>query len=134
VGVGASLGALAVTHAALSHPGVFGGLFLQSGSFFTPRFDGHERGFAHFDRVAGFVRDAPAGSARWAGITVSMTCGTGEENLDNNRDFARRLRAIGVAADFAPNPDGHNYTGWRDCLDPGLGRLLRQVWASNATT
>jgi enterochelin esterase-like enzyme len=129
VGMGASLGALAMTHAALAYPGRIGGLFLQSGSFFIPRFDGHEHGFAHFDRVVRFVRDATADPRRWNGAEVSMTCGSGEENLENNRRFARRLRDAGLDVSFTCNPDGHNYPAWRDCLHPGLATLLDQVWA-----
>ena len=37
IGVGVSLGALAMLHAHHTHPGTFDALFLQSGSFFTPR-------------------------------------------------------------------------------------------------
>ena len=36
---GASLGGLAALHAEWIRPGTFGGLFLQSGSFFTERTD-----------------------------------------------------------------------------------------------
>src|SRR5690606_7822128 len=36
VGLGASLGALAVLHAEWRHPGTFGAMLLQSGAFFTP--------------------------------------------------------------------------------------------------
>jgi len=39
VGMGASLGALAMLHVHRSRPGVFAGLFLQSGSFFRQRYD-----------------------------------------------------------------------------------------------
>ena len=46
VGIGASLGGLAMLHAQRRHPGAFGGLFLQSGSFFMPRFDHMEKDFA----------------------------------------------------------------------------------------
>jgi enterochelin esterase-like enzyme len=46
VGMGASLGALAMLHAHRRFPDAFAGLFLQSGSFFLPRFDAHEAGFA----------------------------------------------------------------------------------------
>src|SRR3954447_4844117 len=45
VGVGASLGALAMLHAQRRYPGCFAGLFLQSGSFFQPRHDRQESGF-----------------------------------------------------------------------------------------
>src|SRR3954453_1075907 len=45
VGMGASLGALAMLHAQRRCADAFGGLFLQSGSFFVPRFDRHESPF-----------------------------------------------------------------------------------------
>ncbi|HQR79485.1 MAG TPA: esterase [Actinomycetota bacterium] len=130
VGLGASLGALALTHAALSHPGAFAGLCLQSGSFFVPQYDSHEQGFAYFDRVVRFV--AQAGSARRypAALHVSMTCGSGEENLANNRRFSHILSGLGVPVDWSENRDGHNYVAWRDCLHPGLAGLLGAVWAS----
>ena len=63
-----------------------------------------------------------------AGLTVAMTCGTGEENLTNNRRLHRRLVGAGVPVTLAENPDGHSYVGWRDCLDPALATLLRRVW------
>ena len=42
VGAGVSLGALAMLHAQRRFPDAFAGLFLQSGSFFMPRFDAQE--------------------------------------------------------------------------------------------
>src|SRR6478752_9175064 len=59
--VGASLGALASLQAEWRHPGTFGALFLQSGSFFRKRLDGEEA-FEHWDRVTAFV--ASVGRAR----------------------------------------------------------------------
>jgi enterochelin esterase family protein len=35
-----------------------------------------------------------------------------------------------VPVDLIENPDGHNYPGWRDALDPGLRTLLRAVWGA----
>ncbi len=55
VGLGASLGALALAHAAAAYPDAFGGVCCQSGSFFLPRFDAHERRFRYFDRVVAAV-------------------------------------------------------------------------------
>ena len=55
--MGASLGALAMLHAQRRHPGTFGALFLQSGSFFTPRYDAHESGFPRYQRIVRFVRE-----------------------------------------------------------------------------
>ena len=125
VGMGASLGGLAMMHAATSYPGTFSGVFSQSGSFFRPRTDGMERGFRHYDRIVRFVDDLDVDPERLADLRVAMTCGTGEENLANNRSVAQRLARLGVPVALVENPDGHNYTGWRDCLDPSLRRLLR---------
>jgi enterochelin esterase family protein len=130
VGVGASLGGLALLHTAAAHPGTFGGVFSQSGSFFRPRTDGMERGYRFYDRIVRFVDSLDADPGRLAGLHVVMTCGTGEENLANNRSMARRLTRLGVPVDLIENPDGHNYTGWRDALDPGLRTLLRVVWGA----
>jgi enterochelin esterase-like enzyme len=134
VGVGASLGGLAMLHAATSHPGSFAGVFSQSGSFFRPRTDGMERGYRHYNRIVRFVDDVDADPQRLADLHVTMTCGTGEENLANNRSLARRLSRLGVPAQLIENPDGHNYTGWRDSLDPGLRLLLRAAWGRTGNT
>jgi enterochelin esterase-like enzyme len=134
VGVGASLGGLAMLHAASSYPGIFGGVFSQSGSFFRPRTDGMERGYRHYNRIVRFVDGIDADPQRFAGLHVTMTCGTGEENLANNRSLARRLTRQGVPTQLIEHPDGHNYTGWRDCLDPGLRLLLRAAWGRTGNT
>ena len=59
--MGASLGALGALHAHWLHPGAFSGLFLQSGSFFRRRSDGHEAGFPRFTRLTRFVVRVPGG-------------------------------------------------------------------------
>ena len=56
VGMGASLGALAMLVTQRRAPGTFGALFLQSGSFFMPRFDSQESGFPRYARVVRVVR------------------------------------------------------------------------------
>lgn len=84
VGVGASLGALAMLHCQRRHPEPFAGLFLQSGSFFQPRFDKQESGFARWLRIVRFTgRVLRAGDG--PAVPAAMTCGRGEENLANNR-------------------------------------------------
>jgi enterochelin esterase family protein len=121
VGLGVSLGALAMLHAHRHDPGVFGGLFLQSGSFFLPRLDPQERGFAWYPRIVRFVGSVlRAPEPRPLAV---LTCGSVEENLANNRRMARALEAP-----LAEVPDGHNYTAWRDSLDPHLVGLLEKVW------
>lgn len=127
IGIGASLGALAMLHAQRRHPSVFGALFLQSGSFFQPRFDSQESWFPRYQRIVRFVGrvvrsgDGPA-------VPVSMTCGTVEENLANNRAMAVALRDQGYPVIFAENRDAHTWIGWRDALDPHLTSLVQRVW------
>jgi enterochelin esterase family protein len=87
-----------------------------------------ESGYRFYQRIVRFVDGVDADPARLQGLSMVMTCGTGEENLANNRDLARRLRRLLVPTELVENPDGHNYTGWRDCLDPSLRNLLRALW------
>src|SRR6202012_4925371 len=55
VGMGTSLGALAMLHAYCQDPDAFGALFLQSGSFFTAATDSQERRFSHYRRIVAFT-------------------------------------------------------------------------------
>lgn len=130
VGIGASLGALAMLHAARAWPGTFAGLFLQSGSFFVPRFDNHESGLPRYGRIVRFVRGVLRGHARPEPVPTVMTCGAEEENLPNNRLMAAALHAQGYGANLWEVSDTHNYTSWRDALHPHLTGLLRRVWSA----
>jgi enterochelin esterase-like enzyme len=127
-GMGASLGALAMLHAQRRHPGVFSGLFLQSGSFFTPRFDAHEVRFSRYRRVVRFVREVLVTRTYPYPVPVALTCGSAEENVHNNRLMAATLAAQGYPAELHEVPDMHNYTAWRDAFDPYLPRLLERAW------
>ena len=53
---GVSLGGLSLRHAEWEHPGTFGGLPAQSGSFFQPGSDPQEQGCSNFGRIHRFVR------------------------------------------------------------------------------
>lgn len=128
-GMGASLGALSMLHVHRLHPATFGALFLQSGSFFRQRFDKQEAGFARFRRIARFAGRVLT-AQDWAHpIPVTMTCGTVEENLMNNRATSEALVRQGYDLTFVTNRDAHNYTGWRDTFDPHLVDLLAKAWA-----
>lgn len=128
VGMGASLGAVAILQAASSDPGTFGGVLLQSGSFFTEAFDAHESGFRFYPRLLRFTSALDAQPERYDGLEVVMTCGTGEENLHNNRAATARLAAVGVNVTLAENRDAHNYIAWRNCWEPHLSNLFSRVW------
>ena len=120
--MGASLGALALLHAEKRHPGTFGALFLQSGSFFMPRFDAHESDFPYYHRVVGFVSEILRTGYRTE-VPITLTCGSAEENIHNNRTVAETL-----GAPLHEVTDTHNYTAWRDAFDPHLTRLLAHAW------
>jgi enterochelin esterase-like enzyme len=128
--MGQSLGALSALHAAWTSPTTFGGLFLQSGSFFTPALDPQESGFELWREVTGFVASVHAATqaAPGAGPTT-LTCGTAEENLANNRALRDHLAEVGVETAWGEVRDGHTWTCWRDSLDPHLTDLLTRVWA-----
>lgn len=130
VGMGASLGALAMLQAQRTWPGTFAGLFLQSGSFFVPRFDRHESGLARYGRIVRFVRGVLSARSHVEQVPVIMTCGAEEENVHNNRMMASALSAQGYDARLHEVPDLHNYTGWRDAFDPYLTGLLRRLWSA----
>ncbi len=138
VGAGTSLGALAWLDAHRRHPDVADGLFLQSGSFFTPELDPQESWFPGFCAIVTTVRAVhtgePPGPASGAPgppavrrLPVAMTCGTVEENLANNRLLAASLAAQGYPVTLTEVRDAHNYTAWRDAFDPDLARLVRRV-------
>ena len=92
--MGASLGGLAMLHAQRRFPDAFAGLFLQSGSFFMPRFDSQESGFVRYRRIVRFVRATLREPPRRT-VPVALTCGALEENADDNRVMASALAAQG---------------------------------------
>jgi enterochelin esterase-like enzyme len=126
VGMGVSLGALAMLHAHARACGAFSALFLQSGSFFVPRFDAHESRFPRYRRIVRVVRELH----RDAGppVPVVLTCGAAEENLRNNRAMARALAAQGFPAMLHEVPGAHDWAGWAGAL-PYLTELLERAWA-----
>jgi len=127
IGMGASLGALAMLYAHCRYPGAFDALFLQSGSFFWPGFDSHERGFPYYRRIVRFVTSVHDGGLPPRSVPAVLTCGVIEENLENNRLMVKTLRGRGYPATLREVPDMHNYTAWRDAFDPCLTELLRRV-------
>lgn len=130
VGMGASLGGLAMLHAQRALPGLFGGLFLQSASFLTVDLDPQEQHrFSRFGQVSVYVADVLR-SVPAEAVPITMTCGLAEENLANNQQMAVTLQKQGYAAQLVEVPDAHNYIGWRDAFDPALTGLLHDVWTT----
>jgi enterochelin esterase-like enzyme len=129
VGMGASLGALAMLHIHRAGPATFGGLFLQSGSYFRQRFDKQESGFSRFRRISRFVGQVLTSDEWMHPVAITMTCGTIEENLHNNRAVREALARQGYDVKLIENRDGHNWVGWRDTFDPHLVELLQRLWS-----
>lgn len=127
VGMGASLGALAVLHAQRRRAGTFDAMFLQSGSFFHPRHDAHERRFPHYHRIVRAVDEVLRAGGHRSPVPTVLTCGGIEENIENNRVMARALAAQGYPTELHEVRDTHNYTAWRDAFDPHLTGLLQQL-------
>ncbi|MEO9137684.1 MAG: alpha/beta hydrolase-fold protein [Jatrophihabitans sp.] len=127
IGIGASLGALAVLHAHRRHPGCFDALFLQSGSFFTAENDPQEAGFSGFATVTDFVDSVHAATREDAPVPAVLTCGTVEENLANNQAMAATLGRLGSDVALHERRDAHNFTAWRDALHPYLTELVARA-------
>jgi enterochelin esterase-like enzyme len=124
IGVGASLGALAMLHAHRRHPKLFDGLLLQSGSFFRQRSDKQESTFPRYRRITRFIGTVLRGVEGARPIPVAITCGTAEENRSNNEAVAEALRVQGYPAWLAHARDAHNWTCWRDAFDPHLPAVI----------
>ncbi len=120
--MGASLGAVASLAAAWRHPGVFGNLLLQSGSFVFADIGDHGRGPV-FDPVAAFVgsfRRAPGTPAE----NIYVSCGQYESLIYFNRSLLPVLQRTGARVRMTEARDGHNWENWRDRLREGLSFLF----------
>jgi enterochelin esterase family protein len=128
VGVGSSLGALALLHAHRTQPGSFAGLFLQSGSFFRGRTDPQESGFRRFARVDRFVGTVLRGKDGPGPVPTTLTCALEEENYANNATLAHALAVQGYPVEFHAARGGHDWPTWRRALEAHLPALLRRAW------
>ncbi len=119
---GASFGAVASLHCAWRHPGVFGRLLLQSGSFVFTEIGEHDRG-PMFDPVVRFVnafRTAPGRPTEQAFVS----CGVYESLIYYHRAMVPLLQDSGVQVRAREANDGHNWENWRDRLREGLSYLF----------
>lgn len=120
--MGASFGGVASLFAASRHPGTWGRLLLQSGSFAFTDIGDHQRG-ALWDPIVKFMnglRENP----QPLGARVYQSCGTFESLIYYNRSLVPLLVANTEAHRFVEAPDGHNWINWRDRLREGLTFLF----------
>ena len=127
VGIGSSLGGLALLHAHRSQPQMFTGLFLQSGSYFRRSTDPQEARFGRFTRVDRFVGSVLRGRSA-SPIPATLTCALDEENYANNAAVARALAEQDYAVDFHAVRGGHDWPTWKRTLEAHLPALLRKAW------
>jgi len=119
--MGASFGAVAALSAAWRHPGVFGRLLLQSGSFAFADIGHHNRGPV-FDPVAKFVNEFRARPDHPA-EKIFVSCGMYESLIYENRSLVPVLQSTGMEVRYVEARDGHNWENWRDRLREGLSWL-----------
>lgn len=127
-GLGASLGALALLHAHRLEPRAFGGLFLQSGSYFRRRTDPQEVRFPRFSRIDRFVGTVLNARDGARPVPTTITCALDEENYGNNAAVAQALATQGYAIDFHASRGGHDWPTWRRALEAQLAPFLRRTW------
>ena len=120
--MGASFGAVASLATAWRHPGVWGRLLLQSGSFAFTDIGTHHRGPA-FDRVVEFVNEFRKNPGK-PSERVFVSCGTYESLIYENRSMVPLLQNTGMNVRYVEARDGHNWENWRDRLRVGLSWLF----------
>jgi enterochelin esterase family protein len=120
--MGASLGAVAALHTAWRHPGVFGNLLLQSGSFaFTDI--GRSQKSPALDPVVSFVNEFRAQPDHPVD-RIFVSCGAYESLIYENRSLAPLLQSTEMDVKYVEARDGHNWENWRDRLREGLSWLF----------
>ncbi|MFQ5740438.1 MAG: alpha/beta hydrolase-fold protein [Acidobacteriota bacterium] len=120
--LGASLGAVASLFTAWRHPGLYGRLLLQSGSFLFTEIGPHHRG-PEFDPVIRFVnafREEPGCPSQ----RLFLSCGIYESLIYYNRSLLPLLEKTGMEVRYKEARDGHNWENWRDRLRDGLSWLF----------
>ena len=120
--MGASFGAVAALSTAWRHPGFYGRLLLQSGSFAFTDIGEHQRGPA-FDPVVKFVNAFRQQPGR-PSDKVFVSCGIYESLIYENRSLVPLLQETGMEVRYVEARDGHNWENWRDRLREGLSWLF----------
>ncbi|MFK7739642.1 MAG: alpha/beta hydrolase-fold protein [Planctomycetota bacterium] len=120
--MGASFGGVASLSTAWRHPGFFGKMLLQSGSFVFTEIGEHDRGPV-FDPVVKFVNQFRKKPGKPAD-TVYLSCGVYESLIYYNRSLVPLLQDTGMQVRIREANDGHNWENWRDRLREGLSYLF----------
>jgi enterochelin esterase-like enzyme len=130
VGIGASLGGLAMLHAQRRYPHAFSGLFLQSSSFFMPRHDHMEKDFPRYGRIVRFVRAVLRAHSADRPVPTTLTCARDEDNVHNNRRVAAALKLQDYPVELVETAGGHDFPTWRAALEPHLAGLVNAAFGT----
>ncbi len=120
--MGASFGAVAALATAWRHPGRWGRLLLQSGSFAFTDIGRSHRG-PEFEPVVEFMNQFRAAPGR-PSEKAYVSCGIYESLIYENRSLLPVLQATGMQVLYAEARDGHNWENWRDRVRQGLSFLF----------
>lgn len=120
--MGASLGAVASFATAGTHPGFYGRLLLQSGSFAFTDIGENRRGPV-LEPVVQFMnayRENPVSITE----KLFLSCGMYESLIYENRSLVPLLQETSMQVKYVEARDGHNWENWRDRLREGLSWLF----------
>lgn len=120
--MGASFGGIAALSTAWRHPGVWGRLLLQSGSYAFTEIGPHDGGEL-WDPVVRFIREFRANPGMPT-ERAYLSCGVYEGMIMENRSMAQVLERLGIDTRLDEARDGHNWENWRDRLRSGLSWLM----------
>lgn len=120
---GASLGGLAAACAAVEHPGLFGNVLSQSGSFWwKPEAD------AEPEELRRRIAKEPRRPVRFyldVGLMeVGPTRDDGPSLLEANRRLRDALRAKGYPVEYVEFSGGHSYANWQATLPDALRAMF----------
>jgi enterochelin esterase-like enzyme len=121
--MGASFGAVASLTTALAHPGFYGRLLLQSGSFAFTDIGNHNHRGPLFDPIVVLMNHYRANPTAMS-ERIFVSCGMYESLIYENRTLAPILAATGMEVRYVEARDGHNWENWRDRLREGLSWLF----------
>src|SRR5439155_909887 len=121
--MGSSFGAVASLSVAYRHPGVYGSLLLQSGSFVFTDIGNDHGGGPVFEPVVRFVNRFRAAPRRVAD-RLFVSCGVYEPLIVRNRSMVPVFEAAGMTVRYVEARDGHSWENWRDRLRDGLSWIF----------
>ena len=120
--MGASFGGVATLSTAWRHPGIFGRLLLQSGSFAFTDIGENHRG-PLFEPVVKFMNRFRKKPGKFS-EKIFLSCGMYESLIYENRSLVPVLQKTGMEVRYVESRDGHNWINWRDHLRDSLSWLF----------